>query len=44
MKFVHLIEYNMSNIFLEKSYTTCDEETISRAFSKKSKQSTSLDQ
>ena len=25
MKFGQLIEYNMRNIFLEKSYTECDE-------------------
>ena len=35
MKFGQLIEYSMSNIFLEKSYTKCDEETIPRPFSKK---------
>ena len=28
MKFVQLIEYNMTNIFLEISYTKCGEETI----------------
>ena len=37
MKFVHLIEYNTRNIFPEKSYTKCDEETSSKTFSKKSK-------
>ena len=26
MKFGQLIEYNMSNIFIEKSYPTCDGE------------------
>ena len=31
-----LIEYNMSNIFLGKSYTECGGETIPRSFSKKS--------
>ena len=31
-----LIEYNMRNIFLEKSYTKCDGETIPRPFFKKS--------
>ena len=36
MKFGHLIEYNMTNIFLEKSFTECGEETIPRSFSKKS--------
>ena len=44
MKFGQLIEYNMRNIFLEKSYTKCVEETISRLFSEKSKLSISLDQ
>ena len=28
MKFSQLIEYNMRNIFLEKSYTKLGEETI----------------
>ena len=36
IKFVQLIEYNMRNIFLQKSYTKCGGETISRPFSKKS--------
>ena len=44
MKFGQLIAYNMRNIFLEKSYTKCDGETIPRSFSKKSKLSISLDQ
>ena len=44
MKFDQLIEYNLTNIFLEKSYTKCGGETISRPFSKKSKLSISLDQ
>ena len=44
MKFGQLMEYNMTNIFLEKSYSKCGRETISRPFSKKSKFSTSLDQ
>ena len=35
MKFGQLIEYNMKNIFLEKSYTKCGRETIPRPFSKK---------
>ena len=35
MKFGQLIEYNMKNIFLEKSYTKCLGETIPRPFSKK---------
>ena len=36
MTFGQLIEYNMSNIFAEKSYTKCDGETIPRPLSKKS--------
>ena len=44
MKFGQLIEYNMRNIFVEKSYTKCGGETIPRPFSKKSKLSISLDQ
>ena len=44
MKFGQLIEYNMRNIFLEKSYTKCGGETIPRPFSKKSKLSKSLDE
>ena len=44
MKFGQLIEYNMRNIFLEKSYTKCGRETIPRLFSKKSKLSIFLDQ
>ena len=43
-KFGQLIEYNMRNIFLEKSYTKSGGETIPRPFSKKSKLSISLDQ
>ena len=35
MRFAQLIEYNMINIFLEKSYAKCDRETIPRHFSKK---------
>ena len=34
MKFGQLIEYNMSNIFLEKSYTKNGGKTIPRSFSK----------
>ena len=34
MIFGYLIEYNMRNIFLEKSYTKCGGETIPRPFSK----------
>ena len=44
MKFGQLIEYNMTNIFLEKSYTKCDGETIPKPFSKKFKLIISLDQ
>ena len=44
MKFGQLIEYNMRNIFVEKSYAKYGGETIPRPFSKKSKLSLSLDQ
>ena len=44
MKFGQLIEYNMRNIFVEKSYSKCGGETIPRPLSKKSKLSISLDQ
>ena len=44
MKFVQIVEYNMRNIFDEKSYTKCGGETILRPFSNKSKLSLSLDQ
>ena len=44
MKFGQLIEYNMRNIFVEKSYTKCAGEAIPRPLSKKSKLSISLDQ
>ena len=44
MKFSQLVEYNLRNIFLEKSYTDCGGETIPRPFFKKSKLSVSLDQ
>ena len=43
-KFGQLIECNMKNIFLEKSYTKCGGETSPRPFSEKSKLSVSLDQ
>ena len=43
MTFGQLIEYNMRNIFLEKSYTKCDGETSPRPFSEKLKFSISLD-
>ena len=44
MKFGQLTEYNIRNVFLEKSFTKCYGETISRPSSKKSKLSISLDQ
>ena len=44
IKYGKLIEYNMRNNFLEKSYTKCGGETILRPFSKKSKLSISLNQ
>ena len=42
--FGQLIEYSMRNIFVEKLYTKCRGETITRPFSKKSKLSISLDE
>ena len=44
MKFGQLIECNMRNIFLEKSYTKCGGETSTRSFSEKLKLSISLNQ
>ena len=44
MKFCQLIEYNVRNIFFDKSYTKCGGETSPRTFSKKSKLHISLDQ
>ena len=44
MKFGPLVEYNMRNIFLEKSYAKSSGETIPRPLSKKSKSSLSLDE
>ena len=44
MKFGMLIEHNMRNIFLEKSYTKYGAETTPRPFSKQSKLSKSLNQ
>ena len=44
MKFSQLIEYNLRNIFPEKSYTKCGGETSPRVFSEKLKLSISLDQ
>ena len=43
INFSQLIEHNMTNIFLDKSYIKCDEESIPRPFSKISKLSISLD-
>ena len=37
MKFGHLIEHDMRNIFLEKSYIKYGRETIPKPFSKKIK-------
>ena len=44
MKFDQLTDYNMRNIFLEKSYTKCGRETSPRSFSEKLELSISLDQ
>ena len=44
MKFGQVIEYNLRNIFLEKSYTKCGGENRPRHFSGKLKLSISLDQ
>ena len=44
MKFGQLIECNMRNIFLEKSYTKCRWETSPRSFSEKLKLIISLHQ
>ena len=44
MKFDHLIEHNMKNIFLEKLYKKFGRETIPRPFSKESKLSISQNQ
>ena len=41
--FDQLIEYNMRNIFVEKSYTKCAGEVVPRPLSKKTKLSISLD-
>ena len=43
MKFGQLVEYNIRNIFHEKSYTKCGGETSSRPFSWELKLSRSLD-
>ena len=44
MKFGQLLEYNMRNIFLQKSYTKCGGETRPRLSPEKLKLSISLDQ
>ena len=44
MEFGQLMEYNMKNVFVEKSYTKHGGETISRPLSKISKLSIYLDQ
>ena len=44
VKVGQLMEFNMRNIFLEKSYTKCDGETSPRPLSEKLKLSISLDQ
>ena len=44
MKFGQLIECNMINIFLEKSYVKCGGETSPKPFSEKLKLNISLDQ
>ena len=44
MKLGQLIEYNIRNIFVEKSYAKCARETIPRLLSKKSKLAISQDQ
>ena len=44
MKFGQLIECNMRNIFLEKSFRKCGGETSPRPFSEKLKLSVSPDQ
>ena len=36
VKFGQLVEYNMTNIFLEKLYAKCGGDTIPRPFSQKS--------
>ena len=44
VKFCQFLEYNIRNIFLEKSYTKCGRETIPGSFSKNSKLRRSLHQ
>ena len=43
MKIGQLIEYNMRNIFVEKTYAKCGRQAIPRPLSKTSKLSISLD-
>ena len=43
MKFGQLNECNMRNVFLEKPYTKCGEETSPKPFSEKLKLTISLD-
>ena len=44
MKFGQFIEYNMENIFLEKSNTKCREKLVPDTVTKNSNLNTSLDQ
>ena len=44
MKFGQFIEFTMKKFFVEKSYTKCGEEAVSRPYSKSTKLSISLDQ
>ena len=44
MKFGYIIEYSIRSIFVEKSYTKCGGEAVSRPFSQKSKLNLSLNQ
>ena len=44
IKFCQWIEYSITSIFVEKSWTKCAGETIPRPLSKKSKLIISLDQ
>ena len=44
MKFGQLMEYNMRNVFLQKSYTKCGGENSPRSFSEKLSLNLSLDQ
>ena len=44
IKLGHLLEYNMRNIFVEKSYTKCGGENSTRPYFKKLELNISLDQ